>query len=146
MISPQHQQQHSEHQLRTSHLMTDTIISQARQANAPTTTSTTASSSSSASHSVPMNGDINARRDAASMMMSMSHLMDAAAVHAHHQQHQHPKSATAATSSIAGNSAAGGLSTAQSVMNSIHSQVHSHHNHTQRGPHKKTHRFQRGSR
>ena len=63
-----------------------------------------------------MNGDITARRDAASMMMSMSHLMDAAAVHAQQQQQQ-STSATATTN--------------------MHGEINTHHNHTNRGPHKK---------
>jgi len=83
-----------------------------------------------------MNGDRNARRDAASMMMSMSHLMDAATVHAQQHQQQLTNSASATTATTAGNND-GGLPATQSMMDSIHAQVHSHHNHTNRGPHKK---------
>jgi len=60
--------------------------------------------------------------------------MDAAAVHAQQQQHQNPT--TAANANITGN-IVGSLSGGQVMMNSLHSQVHSHHNHTNRGPHKK---------
>lgn len=59
--------------------------------------------------------------------------MDAAAVHAQQQQ---TAPATPTTASLAGSSA-GGLPDAQSMMNTIDTQVHSHLNHTSRGPHKK---------
>ena len=67
---------------------------------------------------VPMNGDTKARRDAASMMMSMSHLMDAAAMHARQQG----SPATPTEPLTVGN---------------IQTEALSHHNHKSRGPHKK---------
>lgn len=121
MISAQHQQ--PQHLNRTTHHMTDTI-SQTQQAN----------SSSVAGSPVAKNADINARRDAASMMMSMSHLMDAAAVHA--QQQQQRNSATATNSIMVGNRVSR-LPAVQSIISSTHNQIHPHHNHTNRGPHKK---------
>ena len=63
-------------------LLTDPLNKQVSVSNTNTNTNTNNSTSSGNNTSNNMNGDISARRDAASMMMSMSHLMDAAAVHA----------------------------------------------------------------
>ena len=123
MITAQHQQYPQQHPL-TKPPMTDTI-SQPKQSNTQTTSSTVPSST------VPTNTDSKARSDAASMMMSMSHLMDAATMHAQVQQ-----STAAPPSSMPGNNV-GGLPATQSTLNSIQSQVNGHHNHTSRGPHKK---------
>lgn len=68
------------------------------------------------------------------MMMSMSHLMDAAALHA--QQQQQANSATAVSPVMAGNNVSR-LPAAQSMMNTNQTKVHPNHNHTNRGPHKK---------
>ncbi|VEU40487.1 unnamed protein product [Pseudo-nitzschia multistriata] len=93
--------------------MTDTIShqpqqQQQQQAKAQTSSTSTAPSTASSGSA---SSDINARRDAASMMMSMSQLMDAAALHAQAQQQQ----------------SVGGMVNA----------ANSHLNHTSRGPHKK---------
>lgn len=101
--------------------MTDSTLTQAQLSQAQTSSNTSSDSSASASTSIAMNGDISARRDAASLMMTMSHLMGA---HQAQQQHQGNPSA----------GVAGSLPSAQAVLNGM---SNSHHNHTNRGPHKK---------